>query len=812
MLRFCSGPTQAPHKEVTTTAPGGHNDSIFDCCSTSKFQMCVQQVARTPMDDARHLNLNNFAADLHRGAQAPTAVFERAGTQGQRRSVRSWDFSREPAPRGEERGLFSPVLSAHPPLTPGKHRGRTAASGTASGDASTASPQQPQRRRRALAAECAAAYAEAAAAAAVAVVERTVSHASNVSRGGVQRQDSAQDARDFTFLDVDSGLRERQWLQAALGQAPLQPPPPPAARPTPAPAPASAPAPPHSRPPQPAHTPPRCSASSASASASPAPAAEEGSAAGEVDWSSGQVRVLLVASSSSFGAVSCGVATPSGGRTAPLRSALEGSLQLEQWCRRCGIADVTMLVLTGSTDPAARASELRTAARALGERAQPGDTCVVHIALAGADDGLAELCPSGAVALQDAAAREAPESVPEDGATVEEPLLTPLPEKVTVVCLGDSAAAAALLGLGEQSLGHARYRGDNTLKVLVHLVIADAPDLSPSFASCGLSPRGRDDGDAAQGGFAADVVETPVRAAAYSLSPCGSPGRGFTPSSPSKCLAIAGQSAGICCAALLRAADALSLADGPCSLSCRDFLAEVADQAADLAAAAGLPMPTVALRAHPSEATASEVRWPIAAAPRNKAKHGEALGPAVPLTLNNTVSKAWAAGAGGPRSASVPSCFPPVDVDFDALRARSKGKQLRGGGGDNSRRGGGGGAKLGPRRSMPMNLGGLTSVLSGGTVPKEAFSSSPCRQGPRRTRRSISTLTASFIPNGGSVGSRSSQGLSRASTSTAADSASASTLGGNTTPGAASKEEPSTPVIQVAARALSPPAGLAPLE
>lgn len=71
----------------------------------------------------------------------------------------------------------------------------------------------------------------------------------------------------------------------------------------------------------------------------------------------------------------------------------------------------------------------------------------------------------------------------------------------------------------------------------------------------------------------------------------------------------------LCSSALLRAADALSLADGPCSLSCQEFFAEMEDQAQDLAAAFGVPL-SATLAAYPDDSVAQSVRWPIAAAPR----------------------------------------------------------------------------------------------------------------------------------------------------------------------------------------------------
>merc|ERR1739848_822686 len=79
---------------------------------------------------------------------------------------------------------------------------------------------------------------------------------------------------------------------------------------------------------------------------------------------------------------------------------------------------------------------------------------------------------------------------------------------------------------------------------------------------------------------------------------------------------------GISAAALLRAFDALSFVDGPCSLSCRDVLTEVGEQAQDLATEACMPLPRISVHGHPCNNTAADIRWPIAPQTRNRAPVG----------------------------------------------------------------------------------------------------------------------------------------------------------------------------------------------
>jgi hypothetical protein len=86
----------------------------------------------------------------------------------------------------------------------------------------------------------------------------------------------------------------------------------------------------------------------------------------------------------------------------------------------------------------------------------------------------------------------------------------------------------------------------------------------------------------------------------------------------------------LCASAMLRAADALSLSDGPCSLTCDDFFQEFSDQALGLATSGKSAAPQAVLCTYPQDTdVANKVRWPIAAVPRNsigtKVGTGESL-------------------------------------------------------------------------------------------------------------------------------------------------------------------------------------------
>lgn len=75
----------------------------------------------------------------------------------------------------------------------------------------------------------------------------------------------------------------------------------------------------------------------------------------------------------------------------------------------------------------------------------------------------------------------------------------------------------------------------------------------------------------------------------------------------------------LCNMAMLQAADALSLADGPCKLTCLDFFQEMMEQAEDLAGDWGLPKPKPFLKSLPENSIAN-TRWPLSRAPRELAR------------------------------------------------------------------------------------------------------------------------------------------------------------------------------------------------
>lgn len=64
----------------------------------------------------------------------------------------------------------------------------------------------------------------------------------------------------------------------------------------------------------------------------------------------------------------------------------------------------------------------------------------------------------------------------------------------------------------------------------------------------------------------------------------------------------------------------LSLAEGPCGLTCAAFFEELTDQAFDVAAKASTNPPTLFMHSHPSDNLPSIVRWPVAALPLNGAR------------------------------------------------------------------------------------------------------------------------------------------------------------------------------------------------
>eukprot|EP00927_Polykrikos_kofoidii_P044326 TRINITY_DN38323_c0_g1_i1.p1 TRINITY_DN38323_c0_g1~~TRINITY_DN38323_c0_g1_i1.p1 ORF type:complete len:707 (+),score=84.10 TRINITY_DN38323_c0_g1_i1:258-2378(+) len=283
---------------------------------------------------------------------------------------------------------------------------------------------------------------------------------------------------------------------------------------------------------------------------------------------SGSVRVLLVTGDvdddNSSGGCSVDVSSGNNKRlsstgvwrsASPMRGGLDSALRLEQWCKRCGIMDVTPLKLPRSQDAFELAETLSSAARALGERCMPGDVCVLHLAISGLDE-------FEAIGDRDKDSVRLPAV-----GRAKDSLLAHLPEICTLVCVSDSHRGLELLGLGEATLSRRCQASPSFKAVLLLLGAHDAP------------------------GDACGAVARPPRS----------------------------RSAGLCATALLRAVDALSLADGPCSLSCRDFLAELGQQAQELAEAAQLPPPRVIVRAYPCLAVANEVSWPLARLPRNQA-------------------------------------------------------------------------------------------------------------------------------------------------------------------------------------------------
>ena len=76
----------------------------------------------------------------------------------------------------------------------------------------------------------------------------------------------------------------------------------------------------------------------------------------------------------------------------------------------------------------------------------------------------------------------------------------------------------------------------------------------------------------------------------------------------------------LCNMAMLQAADALSLADGPCKLTCLDFFQEMMEQAEDLSEDWGFSRPKPFLKSLPDESLSSKTRWPLCRAPRELAR------------------------------------------------------------------------------------------------------------------------------------------------------------------------------------------------
>lgn len=155
----------------------------------------------------------------------------------------------------------------------------------------------------------------------------------------------------------------------------------------------------------------------------------------------------------------------------------------------------------------------------------------------------------------------------------------------------------------------------------------------------------------------------------------------------------------LCTSAMLRAAGALSLADGPCSLSCHAFFNEVADQAHDIAAAASVPLLAVRLSAQPAEDLAAVVRWPLAARPRN-----QTVAPASPAASAEqpSPSRPSPEPAGPPALPARELYFQPVPELPRKLLAQRTDP-------DGARRNG-----RSVPRPMPTDFGSLSLMLTGG--------------------------------------------------------------------------------------------------
>mmetsp|Transcript_157 Transcript_157/g.333 ORF Transcript_157/g.333 Transcript_157/m.333 type:complete len:664 (-) Transcript_157:109-2100(-) len=628
---------------------------MFDCCGSGQIQLCVQQIARTS-DEARHLHINNCVRPAAKDSRPPDA-----GPGG-------YEVAENFAPgAGREKKNSAPHDQGRASGVPAQASHRSAGSQLGRGALLRESlPVLPQGEA---ASPCTADG--------VPMSTRLLWSAPGIR----QASRSCDPACDPSKPEASATLpQEPEWVSVAVDADD-----------------------------NPAFVPDACQLADDLPS---------------VEWGTGLVRVLLVASSSSASgsvrseapatagpAVGCGI----GGGT-PARSGLDGALRVEQWCRSCGIKDVTLLALPASQDAAASRRQLQDAAQAISERCQPGDTCVLHLALAGLD---ATLCGDDVAEPQAGAAFPARFAAAEGEG--EASLLRRLPERTTVVCLGDSPSVASLLGLGEAALSGL---ADRPLKVVLFLI-------SPGVSACDVnSPV--DDGAAADAA-ATPCADDPSVESAASASPA---------STVSPCPA-ASRSAGICATALLRAADALSLADGPCSLSCRDVLAEVGEQVADLATAAGLPAPHVLLRGHPAEATAGDVLWPIAAAPRNKAigtskasdastpvratASSPASTPSPSLKARPLAGSPFAGGGTPDRASRIRSCTPP---EIERLSPCARSGAPRNGSSHGRRRAGSAG---GHQRAMPTSLGGLAKVLTGGAVSSDGVMLAPdCGASQRR--------------------------------------------------------------------------------
>lgn len=373
------------------------------------------------------------------------------------------------------------------------------------------------------------------------------------------------------------------------------------------------------------------------------------------------------------------VMPPSGSSAqAERKRCLDDALRIEQWCSSCGIMDVTFLVPASGSGPGAAVTtlrELRIALRALGARCKPGDVCMLHLA------GLDDLCNARQPAL-------APGGAAEDDAETAflaaGRLLGFLPPRVTVICISDSRRC---------------------------LAPGDEVSAAPAEAGC-----------------ASSVSDCSPRTISFVLSAPEGVGDAVVAASPP----------GFCTAAMLKAGEALSLVDGPCSLTCADFFAEMAEQAHDLAAARGAQAPSHEISCFPQSARPVAVAWPIVAAPRNQTRADDGAGGGEPRRLQvlpvhvETVSTPPLAASPRPLLVTSPlpsalaytTTFVASASSPPASLTRSSPPSASGDSDVSSRR------TSNSARRLPKDLGGLSAMLTGGFGGPAR---NPARQPPGNT-------------------------------------------------------------------------------
>lgn len=163
---------------------------------------------------------------------------------------------------------------------------------------------------------------------------------------------------------------------------------------------------------------------------------------------------------------------------------------------------------------------------------------------------------------------------------------------------------------------------------------------------------------------------------------------------------------GLVVRSMLRAAESLSLADGPCLLHCGDVFKEMCEQVCDYT---GNPQDftdhNLKLLALPEEETARKVRWPLAAMPQNWQKGASKIAmlptpaatPYDPSPRNSKKPSARASSQESNNRSSSSNSRPAKTEKPKAGRSSSAGA-----------------------RPMPQNLQGLSMLLSGGIRKSDA--------------------------------------------------------------------------------------------